>query len=493
MKKLQGRFFCWDDKLIESENDLQIIMHKPEKKDIAVLCDEEWEGECNGYSTILKTPDGYKFYYRATVFKNNADGSGQRVPYTSVFCVADSLDGKTFTKPNLGLFEYNGTKENNIVWADYNRKSPLDSFSIMYDENPDCPADEKYKAFTECWVKMPHGHSEPRLMYMSSADGYHFVEKYPIVDVAGTMDSYNPVFWDKATEQYFLYHRAFHDPDGTDHLTWAGVDDKISIRDVRLATSKDFVHWTVHGRITFEEGQEDYPLYTSQITKYYRSENMFIGMPTRYCDRVDEPQSFLHMPLSDYRAKITEHYGREGTALTDCIIMTSENGKVFDRRDEAFFTPGPENSTNWWYGNCYPGYGFIETKADERGAANEISMYMGENYRIKKVNFRRYTLRLDGFFSWFAKYRGSEVLTKEFEVAADTLFLNFATSARGAITVSVCDLDGNEIEGYKSYVIFGDSVKREVEFEKPLSELHGKAVRLKFFMSDAHIYSFEVI
>ena len=117
---------------------------------------------------------------------------------------------------------------------------------------------------------------------------------------------------------------------------------------------------------------------------------------------------------------------------------------------------------------------------------------MGENYRIKKVNFRRYTLRLDGFFSWFAKYRGSKVLTKEFEVAADTLFLNFATSARGAITVSVCDLDGNEIEGYKSYVIFGDSVKREVEFEKPLSELHGKAVRLKFFMSDAHLYSFEV-
>jgi hypothetical protein len=172
--------------------------------------------------------------------------------------------------------------------------------------------------------------------------------------------------------------------------------------------------------------------------------------------------------------------------------MTSEDGHVFNRRDEAFFTPGPENNSNWWYGNCYPCYGFIETRAEERGAANEISMYMGENYRIKKVNFRRYTLRLDGFFSWFAKYRGGEVITKEFELVADTLFLNFATSARGGITVSVCDLDGNEIEGYKSYVIFGDSVKRVVEFEKPLSELCGKAVRLKFFMRDAHLYSFEV-
>lgn len=425
-------------------------------------------------------------YYRATVCKHQADGSKPKV--TSVICVAESIDGIKFTKPNLGIFEFNGSRENNIVYA--NEKLQRDTFSVMYDEKSDCPEDERYKALTECWVKVD-GHSQPRLMYLSSPDGYHFTERYPL-DVAGTMDSYNPVFWDKITEQYFLYYRAFHDPDGTDHLTWAGVDDRYSIRDARLATSKDFKTWELHGRITFEEGQEDYPLYTNQITKYYRSENTFIGMPTRYNERVADKENFKHMPLADYREKITEHFGREGTALTDCIIMTSEDGHVFNRRDEAFFTPGPENNSNWWYGNCYPCYGFIETKADERGAANEISMYMGENYRIKNVNFRRYTLRLDGFFSWFAKYRGSEVLTKEFEVAGDKLFLNFATSARGGITVSVCNLDGNEIDGYTSYVMFGDSVKRIVEFEKPLSELRGKAVRLKFFMRDAHLYSFEV-
>ena len=77
-------------------------------------------------------------------------------------------------------------------------------------------------------------------------------------------------------------------------------------------------------------------------------------------------------------------------------------------------------------------------------------------------------------------------------MAGDTLFLNFATSARGGVTVSVCELNGEAIEGYTSYVMFGDSVKRIVEFEKNLSELKGKSVRLKFFMSDAHLYSFEV-
>ena len=489
MKDHCRRFFCWDDKLIDKQNGLQILMHKPEKKNISLVCDDEWEGECNGYATVLKVQNGYRMYYRATVHKYNADGSGHRGPYTSVFCVAESDDGIFFTKPDLGLFEYNGSKHNNIIWAVDGRKYPLDSFSVMYDENPDCPEDERYKAFTECWIKVD-GHSQTRLMYMSSADGYRFVERYPLCDVAGTMDSYNSVFWDNVTEQYFLYYRAFHDPDGTDHLTWAGVDDVWSIRDVRLATSKDFKHWDVHGRITFEEGQEDYSLYTNQIIKYYRSDSMFIGMPTRYNERVADKQNFKHMPLADYREKIIEHYGREGTALTDCIIMTSENGRVFDRRDEAFFTPGPENNSNWWYGNCYPGYGLIETKADDCSSANEISIYMGENYHIKAVNFRRYTLRLDGFFSWFACYRGSEVLTKKIEVSGNTLYLNFATSAKGGVTVSICDLDGKEIDGYTSYVMFGDSVKRIVEFEKPLSALYGKTVRLKFFMRDAHLYSF---
>ena len=115
---------------------------------------------------------------------------------------------------------------------------------------------------------------------------------------------------------------------------------------------------------------------------------------------------------------------------------------------------------------------------------------MGENYRIKKVNFRRYTLRLDGFFSWFGPYKGSEVLTKAYEMEEGELYVNFATSAIGGLTVAVCDLEGNALEGYESHIMFGDSTDRPVEFARPLSELKGKSVRLKFQLKDAHLYSF---
>ena len=173
--------------------------------------------------------------------------------------------------------------------------------------------------------------------------------------------------------------------------------------------------------------------------------------------------------------------------------MTSYDGFTFDRRDEAFLTPGPENSTNWWYGGGDPVYGLIETKSEEAGASNEISFFVGENYRVKNVNFRRYTMRPDGFFSWYAPYRCGEVLTDVFEADGERMLLNFATSAVGGITVSVCDADGNALDGYTSYVMFGDSVERPVEFEKALSDLKGQAVRLKFEMQDAHLYSFAVV
>ena len=54
-----------------------------------------------------------------------------------------------------------------------------------------------------------------------------------------------------------------------------------------------------------------------------------------------------------------------------------------------------------------------------------------------------------------------------------------------------CDEEGNELEGYKSIKIFGDSVERKVKFEKNLADLAGKPVRLKIELHDCDLYSFK--
>lgn len=106
-------------------------------------------------------------------------------------------------------------------------------------------------------------------------------------------------------------------------------------------------------------------------------------------------------------------------------------------------------------------------------------------------DFIRYTVRLYGFFSWNAKFAGGEILTKPFTFKGNELELNFETGAMGTLIVTVCDEDGNEIEGYKTCEMFGDTVGRPAVFQKDLSALEGKPVRLKFHLKDCDLYSFK--
>ena len=125
------------------------------------------------------------------------------------------------------------------------------------------------------------------------------------------------------------------------------------------------------------------------------------------------------------------------------------------------------------------------------GAPNELSFFIGEDFMSQNGDFIRYTVRLYGFFSWNAKFAGGEILTKPFTFKGNELELNFETGAMGTLIVTVCDEDGNEIEGYKTCEMFGDTVGRPAVFQKDLSALEGKPVRLKFHLKDCDLYSFK--
>ena len=488
MRQLLKRYLCWDEKLIENSENLQFISHKPERKNISMRCDAGWEGKY-GYASLVKTNDGYRIYFRTSPVRNYmpykaenytpqvaCDGVNPK-EWTEAIALVESRDGINFTKPKLTKYEYFGHKENNIV---FHREGEIDNFSVFYDENPNCPEAERFKALSAYYVN-----DYPYLRYYASADGYDFTYLRDI-PLYGNFDSFQTLVWDKETEQYFLYFRRYHYPeDGRD----ADVLDTCSyiVRDIRVATSKDFVSFEDHGKISYECGEQPYQLYTNQITKYFRDESTFIGFPARYNDRACDKENFADMPDAAYRAYVTKFMGRVGTVETDCIIMTSKDGFTFKTYDEAFVTPGPETYGNWWYGDCYCAYGMALTPSDTAGADDEISMYFPER---EKREIRRYAIRQDGFFSWFGPFKGASLLTKPVEISGDQMVVNFATSSVGTLKISLCDENGVTIEGYETINMFGDKVDRPVRFKKPLSELSGKTVRMKIFLKDAHLYSF---
>ena len=475
-----NRMVCWDNFLIDKMDNADIVMHKPTKRELVFTADAQWEGNCTGYERLIKIGDKYRFYYRGGNIILRPDGTDDWGK--CAFCVCETTDFKNFKRMPVNKYDFDGIKHNNIFLLELR-----DNFSIFYDENPDCPKEEKFKALSMSYEHEEGGHG--LAMYVSE-DGIDFKRKMKL-PIPGTFDSYNVMLWDKETKQYFFFYRAEHRVDFGDIEFDVFQKAREIHREVRVCTTKDFENFEYFGELDYMGDEYPMQFYTNQIEKYYRTKDMFIGFPARYIDHWDNEENFKYLPLPERHKFMTERFGREGTALTDCSIITSRDGYHFNKCNEAFLTPGIEANNNWWYGNCYTAYGMVETPSDIEGEPNEISFINGDNYRIKAIDYYRYTIRLDGFFSWYAKYKGGNILTKPFTFEGNELEINFASSAFGGIKIVICDEDGNAIDGYESIKHIGDNVNRKIDFKKPLSELNGKPVRLSIELSDCDLYSFK--
>ena len=480
------REVCWDKSFVDTFDNLEIEVGKPIPREKVFTCDAPWEGNFCGHMRVMQLDDKVRMYYSANTYGND---------FPSFFCVAEGKDGRSFERLMLHKYEHREYvakpptfRTNNIFF----HKLPQyhDNFSVFYDENPNCPADEKFKALGLFEETIDGVRQPPRLHWSKSSNGIDF-EDMGAIDVTGIFDTYNVMVWDKVTEQYFLYTRHYHHPDGTEcHWQWTSMVS--DIREIRVSVSKDFRNWKQLGPIQFPDGTEDINLYTNQVQKYYRAKNVFLGMPVRYVDRAKDIHNFKYLTLGwdDTRERLLERGGRLGTAITDCVLMTSRDGLHFERSDEPFFENTLQNEHNWRYGDGYAHYGMIETPSDVVGEPNEISLYMREFCMIKSTEVVRYTIRLDGFYCFKADKKGGTVVTKPFTFDGNELQINFATTIFGHVRIKLCDENGREFEGYDSNVMFGNSVDRKVDFEKPLAALNGKVVRLKIEMKEAKLYSF---
>lgn len=474
------REVCWDEALIESSDGMQIVMHKPEYRGDALICDKSWEGNVCGYFSLIHDDDKLRLYYRGMHWDVNEDATDVGRVTKASMCCAMSSDGKTFERINAAIVEKDGSFDNNVI-TDQIR----DNMFFFKDENPDCPIEAKYKALAEV---------SDKLWLFESADGVHFEKKRILVD-DGAYDSLNVCFWNPDDEKYYLFYRGVHG-ENTVNGQWTSQAVNAMhtggvIRDIRMRTSSGFVNWDTPKMLNYGEDAEDLELYTNNVQRYYRAPHMYIGFPTRYIDRYEDEENFPLLPDCPHRERYIKFKGRTGTVMTDTAIMTSRDGVNFRRTDEAFMTPGVDNGRNWYYGDGYLCYGMAQTESEIKGEPDEISIYMPFNYRAGDVVLRRYAVRLDGFFSFSCGFKGGKIITKPITFSGSSLSINFATSALGHVNIRILDVDGRVIPGYDSKKHFGDSVDREIKFSKSLSYLEGIPVRLEITMKDAHLYSFQ--
>jgi len=437
-----------DDWLIERMDGATLQLHHPEPREVAFAFDQPWEGDTCGGVSVFQDGDLYRMYYRGSAW----DWTRNRQQYELV-CYAESTDGIHWTKPDLGLYEWQGNTHNAIVWP-----GPEGiTFAAFKDTNPAAAPDARYKALGGV---PPYAFGSP--------DGLHWrklKEDGPVLSdpSPNAFDSHNQAFFGELRGEYVAYFRAARKP-----LEEGGF------REFRVCTSKDFLHWSEAQFLDFGDAPQEH-LYTSAITPYPRAPHLYLGFPMRF---VPERKAIADHPFP---------------GVSDGVFMTSRDGLHWHRYLEAFIRPGLERD-RWVERANMAAFGLVVTHAETPGLPDELSLYANEGHYEPRDRLRRYMLRLDGFVSVSASASGGEMLTRPLTFTGKELVVNYSTSAAGSLRVEVMDVAGQAIAGFAlgdCPGMYGDSVEQVVQWRggPDLSRLSGQPVRLRFELHDADLCS----
>lgn len=378
------------------------------------------------YGTVIKDGDLFRLYTR--------DGRGAKFDgdASEVIRYCESRDGIHWTKPTLGLFEIDGSMENNVIL----HEPPFcHNFSPMLDARLGVPADERFKALA--------GTVKTGLVAFVSGDGIHWrkLKTEPVITYTKeyAFDSQNVSFWSESEQCYVCYFRHFLDK---------------QLRSICRTTSQDFVTWTEP--VPLKPNFPGEHLYTSLTHPYFRAPHIYVATPTRF------------------------HPSRGES--TDILFMTARGAAPYDRTfREVFIRPGLDPA-RWGNRSNYAALNVVPT------GPTEMSIYT--------TPFRRFVLRLDGFASIHCGADPGEMLTKPFRFAGRELEINYSTSAAGSVRVELQDTEGKPHTGFAvddCPEIIGDEIARIVRWKNgsDVSRLAGQPVQLRFVLRDAELYALQ--
>lgn len=457
-----------DSFLIESFSGTHLQLQTPRDEGVAFKFDLPWEGPFSGYATLVTLDDGrLRAYYRGKAVANK-DGSEEELT-----CVAESADGRTWTKPELGIYEVMSTRKNNVVLM--KAHTATHNFSPFRDQRPGVPEGERFKAFGGT---MEGG----GLTAWKSPDGLRWekITAEPVITKAMVpykymFDSQNVPFWSAAEGRYVAYYRVFEG----------------GIRRIVRSESSDFRTWSAPVLMEYRNPAMQAPiehLYTNQTHPYFRAPHLYVSIAARF------------MPgrrvLTDEQAaaiKVNPNYFKD---TSDAIFMTTRpvegaaHAGIYDRTFLEGFIRGGIGAQNWVSRTNYPALNVVPT------GPHEMSVFVNQDYAQPTAHMRRYSLRTDGFASLHCSYAGGHAITKPVVFAGRELSLNFSTSAAGGVKVGLEDVDGKPVPGFgleDCVMQIGNELDRKVAWKSgtDVSKLAGKPLRLRISMKDADVFSFQ--
>lgn len=469
----------FDEALIASKTGFTTTVNQATRIGQVIAADKPWEKiRFSDGPSVVKEGPLFKMWYHC-----------MDETKTWFVCYATSEDGLQWKKPNLGIIDYKGSKDNNIVFAGTPERICVGSVSVFVDQNEG--GAKKYKMIFGSYPRdrkpvsglpdvLVYDYSEARwkptqfwITAAYSEDGLHWTPgaKPRIVD--WYTDTREVAFWDRRIGKYVLFVR-------WNHLTWD--------RSIGRSESADFENFPKPQLVLTPDALD------SEVTGLYNSAAM---------QYLSADRAYFLFPSAFYHTR-----GSAVAGLPDASevqLATSRDGVRFQRPSrKAFLGVGPEGEFD--ARQVYLGKDLI-AKGDEL-----LMYYTG--YRVNHQEMEKPPLgnggfgaakiRMDGFVSQDspatagAQVVGGTLTTVPLKFSGNKLELNLNAGAGGWLKVEILGPDGEPLPGFSAkeadYVL-GNSLRKTVTWKGKgnVSELQGKTIQLRFLGRDVKLYAFNFL
>lgn len=376
----------------------------------------------------------YSPFIRDEAVHNTPRSERARIPYRPRnremgLCYAESRDGIAWTKPDLGLIEFEGSRSNNLVL-----RGPHGS-GVYFDPHETDPA-RRYKLFYE-----EHG-----ICGAFSADGkrWNGAVKFTGIDAVG--DTHNNAIWVTSLNKYIGITRLWDRP----------VKQRLLAR----TESPDFINWTKAVEIMRADPRSpDMQTYSMPIFEY---EGVFLGLVTIFHVPTDSVQTELawspdtvHWERIDQGSPVIGR-GPAGSVDSGCVYAAAP---VMEEKEIRIYYGGSNGPHTGWRD------GFFCLA------------------RLRPGRFAGFEPGSPG--------SAATVVTKPVKVTSADLRANVDAHG-GQFRVAVLENDANsDLSLDRSEPLRADVLDGACRWKnRNLRSLIGKDVQFLFELRDAHVYGF---
>ena len=468
----RGRQLFVDSFLISNTN-LTSVYHKAKYYDLnpVLKVDRKWELTPEGYEYAAPFSDGIWYDDKDGKFKMwYLAGAGyvDTLKHSLYTCYAESLDGKTWTKPSLDIVPGTNVvdtmnRDASTVWLDRNEKDPS----------------KRWKFFN---VEYKPDYIQWQYVLKYSADGIHWSK--PVAQ-SGAVSDRCTAFYNPFTNKWVMSMRHHCNVSWRSraYLEHADPEEAVSLAH-RLregVPDKHIVFWFTPD--DKEKRHERYPdvdpgIYNFDAIAY---ESIMLGFYSQWQGPENHIARGLMIPKRN-----------------EIMLGYSRDGFHFARPSHTPFMPVNETDGAWNYGNMQSVNGVPLIVGD--------SLYVYSSGRSKNgvwwdagVSTGLATLRRDGFVSMRAGNKEGFLTTEKLSFDGKYFFVNADVKAKGAqLKVELLDADGNPIPGFtkRDCVVMrgADKTKQLITWKgkQDLTELKGRTIRAKFYLTRGDLYAFWV-